>query len=179
MSESSDPETLRLLMAERAIERVLATYCRGIDRRDRALVRSCYHGDAVDNHGSFVGDANGFIDWVFPLLAKYDHTFHFLGNTLIDVDLAGDVARSESYGIAHHRRAGGADHFNLITGFRYVDDFRFEPETGWRIAHRVAVTDWSRIDHEDSWWPAPESFLSGQPSPNDASDKPIGALGDV
>jgi len=35
------------LVDERDIRNVLTRYCRGIDRIDMELVRSCYHPDAV------------------------------------------------------------------------------------------------------------------------------------
>ena len=35
-------EELELLLAERAIQRVLTSYSRGVDRYDFELVRSCY-----------------------------------------------------------------------------------------------------------------------------------------
>jgi hypothetical protein len=50
---------------------------------------------------------------------------------------------------------------NLVTGFRFVD--RFESRDGaWRIAQRIAVTEWSRVDREDAWWPIPEGMLQGR-----------------
>ena len=38
-------EDLELLLAERAIQRVLTSYSRGVDRYDFELVRSCYWPD--------------------------------------------------------------------------------------------------------------------------------------
>ena len=73
----------------------------------------------------------------------------------------------ETYGIAVHRSASGAAHLNLSTGFRYVD--RFERRDGeWRIAHRVAVTDWSLRHSPDDWWPPPEHHRLGQRGMGDA-----------
>jgi hypothetical protein len=46
---------LTVLLAERAIERVLTSYSRGVDRFDFDLVRSCYWPDGTDDHGSFSG----------------------------------------------------------------------------------------------------------------------------
>src|SRR4051812_2291046 len=61
MSASGD---LRLLLAERLITRVLMRYCQGVDRRDWEMVRSCYHDDAVDNHGAFVGGPDAMVEWL-------------------------------------------------------------------------------------------------------------------
>src|SRR5207253_3010770 len=93
------------------ITEVLYRYCRAIDRLDEELVRSCYHPDGVDEHGSFAGDIDQYIGWVFDLLRKYDSTFHIIGNVLIDLGpdrgSGPDTARSEAYGLAHHRRSNG------------------------------------------------------------------------
>jgi len=35
---------------------------RGTDRRDAALIRSCYHADAVDDHGAFRGGPAEFAE---------------------------------------------------------------------------------------------------------------------
>jgi hypothetical protein len=66
------------------------------------LIRSCYHADAHDDHGAFRGDVGGFLDWVRDALSYFDSTMHFIGNQLIDVE--GDVAHTESYCVAYHRR---------------------------------------------------------------------------
>ena len=42
-------------------------YARGMDRRDRELLRSAYHDGAVDDHVGFVGEVDDFIDWAFAL----------------------------------------------------------------------------------------------------------------
>jgi hypothetical protein len=163
----SEPDVLRSLADERAITRVIHQYCRGIDRLDPELVRSCYHADAVDDHGSFLGTRDEFVTWVFRLLDKYASTMHYVGQVLIDIE--GDVARSETYALATHR--GSLDgifdpRLNLITGFRYVD--RFERRDGrWAIAHRVAVTEWSRVDDLEGRWRVPAALRHGT---RDATD---------
>src|SRR5919198_1032138 len=116
-----DP-ALRQLLDEQAIRRVLARYCRGIDRLDQDLVRSCYHPDATEAHGSFTGDLEAYLTWVWKLLGRYASTFHFIGNVLVE-PLDDDRAWCETYGIAHHRTADGSAAGNLVTGFRYVDRF--------------------------------------------------------
>jgi SnoaL-like domain len=45
------------LTAERDIRDVLDRYARAADRCDVALMKSCYHRDAIDDHGFFSGDA--------------------------------------------------------------------------------------------------------------------------
>jgi SnoaL-like protein len=155
-----DAEQLERLVAEAEIRRVVARYCRGVDRLDLELVRSCYHDDARDEHGSFSGTVDEYLVWLRPLLAKYDATMHLIGNQLVEFDDR-NTAWVETYGVSVHRSASGAPHLNLSTGFRFVD--RFERRAGeWRIAHRVAVADWSLRHGPDDWWPLPEHHEQGR-----------------
>ena len=85
---TSVDDALQLLLAERAISRVLHSYSRGADRCDLELMRSCYWPDGTDDHGSYNGGVDGFIEFVGPALQRFERTNHFLGNMLIDVDLA-------------------------------------------------------------------------------------------
>jgi hypothetical protein len=164
---------LELLVAERAIERTIHRYCRGIDRLLPEVVRSCFHDDAVDDHGGTPRDRDAFVDWVFGLLATYGSTMHLIGTVLVDVDVdedgTGEVALAETYGVAFHRGPEGEPfepRRNLITGFRYVD--RFERRAGrWAIAHRVATTEWSRVDDLAGRWAFPDTLRRGA---RDATD---------
>jgi hypothetical protein len=139
-------EDLELLMAERAIQRVLTSYSRGVDRFDFESVRSCYWPDGTDDHGSFVGGVDEFISFVQKSLNRFERTAHFLGNMQIDVDLGRGVARSETYAIAFHRYSDAEGNpTDMWAGLRYVD--RFECRDGqWRIRKRVCAYDWRRTD---------------------------------
>ena len=64
-----DPE-LQELLDQRAIRDVVLRYCRGIDRLDLELVRDCYHPDATDDHGGFVGDRDEYVEWVGGVLGR-------------------------------------------------------------------------------------------------------------
>jgi ketosteroid isomerase-like protein len=135
-----DPE-VQVLLDQQAIRDVVLRYCRGIDRLDLELVRACYHPDATDDHGPFRGTRDEYVEWVDRVLQRFTGTMHFVGNQLVDVD--GDVARSETYGVAYHHGDPPEDaRRNFTTGFRYVD--RFERRDGeWRIASRLAVREWT------------------------------------
>ena len=138
----SDP-ALQALLDRAAIRDVVLRYCRGIDRLDLELVRACYHPDATDDHGGFVGTRDEYVAWVAEVLKRFDGTMHVVANQLVDFD--GDAARSETYGVAYHWGEPVDDRRrNFTTGFRYVD--RFERRGGeWRIATRVAVREWTHI----------------------------------
>jgi len=159
------PSELRRLVDAEAIRDVVRRYCRGIDRMDLALVRSCYHPDAVDDHGTFVGSVDEYLAWVERLLARYDATFHLVANQLVEVD--GDVARCETYGVAHHRSSDPDPKLNLTIGFRFLDRFERRDATGWRIARRVATTEWVQQVTAAQTWPIPEDITVGRRGPDD------------
>ena len=139
-------DPLELLLAERAIARALHTYSRAADRFDVELMRSCYWSDGTDDHGSYNGGLDGFIEFVGPALERFERTSHFLGNMLIDVDLPKGEARAETYAIAFHRyHDANGQELDMVAGLRYVD--RFERRDGeWRIAKRVCAYEWRRTD---------------------------------
>jgi hypothetical protein len=137
---------------EAAIRRLLYTYCRGIDRRDLALVRSCYASDAVDERGVYEGGVDGLIRYLGLRLPQFERTTHLLAN--ITTDIQGGVAFAESYAIAVHRlpEASATPKHDYIVGFRYADDL-IRGDIGWLIAHRRCVFEWARtreIQHPEA-----------------------------
>lgn len=140
----SDPTKIEALIARQEIADVIYRYARGIDRLDFDLVRSCYHPDAYDDHGTFSGNVEDFITAATEFLARWTTTQHFMGNMLIEID--GDRARAETYAVAYHRREdSNGDGKDDVMGIRYVD--RFEKRNDdWRIAHRVVANEWRRVD---------------------------------
>ena len=161
---------------ENDIRHVLTRYCRGIDRRQYDLVRSCYHPDAMDEHGDFRGNVDEFIAMIGKNVPRYQSTNHFMGNLSIEVD--GSKARSEAYTIAFHRLAprGEEPARDHIVCFRYVDDF--EKRHGeWRIAHRVCTFDWTRTDPVVPGWEYTEMFRRGSGTLDDPVFAP--ALADL
>jgi SnoaL-like domain len=130
------------LTAKQEIAEVVLRYCRGVDRLDLDLVRSCYHDGAVDHHTGFDGDADRYVAWLGEVLPRLDGTMHLIGNQLIEID--GDVARCETYGMAHHWGDPATDPtLNFTTGFRYVDTME-RRDGSWRIAERWAIREWTR-----------------------------------
>jgi hypothetical protein len=143
----TDPAVQRLVDRQ-AIADVVLRYCRGIDRGDLELVRACYHPDATDEHGTFLGTRDEYVDWVGGILTRFTGTMHVVANQLIELDGGArnrDTARCETYGVAYHWGDPPDDsRRNFTTGFRYVD--RFARRGGeWRIARRVAVREWTHV----------------------------------
>ena len=154
--EAPGADELAALVDKQAIAEVVLRYCRGIDRLDMELVRSCYHPGGIDHHTGFEGDRDAYVLWVEPLLRRLTSSMHMVGNQLIELD--GDLARSETYGTAFHLAIAPGESFT--TGFRYVD--RFERRDGrWAIAERWALREWGR----------------GEPlqTPGDPAESPVGA----
>lgn len=164
MTAASD---IDVIQAERAIQRVLTQYARGVDRCDEALLRECYWPDSTDDHGSFKGNGHDFAAWVVGLLAKvFTSTQHSLSNTRIELGLDDDLARVESYVVARHVTRGEAPQL-VEAGARYLD--RFSRRDGeWRISRRVVVMDWSRISAIEAEFPADE-YVQGRRAPDDPS----------
>lgn len=169
-------ERIARLLDRQEIEEVLRAYCRGIDRRDLALVRGCYHDDATDRHGSFFGQADAYVAWVDGLLARYRFTTHALNQITIEFGPAPDLAAAESYGVSVHRGDPAKPHQNLATAFRYLD--RFERRAGkWKIASRVALGEWSLRIPEAAWWDVPETHLASRRDARDPLYELLASIG--
>ena len=158
---------LELLLAERAIARVILGYARAVDRYDFDALADCYWPDATDDHGSFRGTAGEFVEWNKGALARFDMTNHFLGNMLIDVDLDEGRARAETYAVAYHRFTDPEGQLTDMTaGLRYVD--LFECRGGeWRILERVIAYSWRRTDPAVGQTGFAETYVQGVRSAQD------------
>ncbi len=153
-------ERLQRVVDQQEIRDVVYRYCRGIDRRDFDLVRSCYHPDGVDDHGDFRRNVDEFIVYVQHTLPRFERTMHFIGNVLVEPD--GDEARCESYVVAYHHLGVSRTKpkRDFVAGLRYVDDFE-RRDGEWRIASRVCVFEWSRVDDvaPGGWVPGPTATV--------------------
>jgi 3-phenylpropionate/cinnamic acid dioxygenase small subunit len=133
------------LLARQTIHDVEMRYLRGMDRQDWEAVRSCYHPNAIHDHGSWRGTIEDFIEHETGVYARFTVNTHLGANELIEVD--GDEARCELYSVCWHRMAPTSDSpaADLIAGMRYFDVLQ-RREGQWRIADRKVVLDWQRTD---------------------------------
>jgi SnoaL-like domain len=123
------------LLDRQAILDCLHRINRGVDRDDVELVASCYHPEALDDHGFYVGSGPGMAEWAIAGHAESRTSQHHITNHLVDLD--GDGAHSETYFLAVNHQASGA--ITVACG-RYMD--RFERRNGeWRIAGRVCIVE--------------------------------------
>ena len=141
MGHESLDKIVEELCDRQAIQDLLATYSRGIDRLDRALLLSVYHPDAIDDHGVFVGSAGDFVDWAIAMhtAMHLSHQHCILNHTC---ELDGTVAHTETYYMFVGMNRGGAP--VSVSGGRYID--RMEKRDGrWAIAARVCIRDWAPL----------------------------------
>src|SRR3546814_7780602 len=94
-----DASQTQMLWDHLQIQKLLATYCRGIDRCDQALLKSAYWPDAIEEHGLFNGNASEFAEFLVPMLKTMQVTMLSISNMLIDVD--SDRASSATYVVAY------------------------------------------------------------------------------
>jgi len=135
---------LQALLDRAAIQDVLTRYARGVDRRDLALVRSCFTAGATYDGSLAHGTIADALAALPVALERYTRTFHFLGNQTIDV--TGDAAKSETYCLAHHEIRGGGRN---VVAIRYEDALVRCDDGAWRIRGRVVHREWTTAEKED------------------------------
>lgn len=157
----------RLWQDRSDIQQIFYRYARGVDRMDFDLIRSCFHGDAIDSRPPlFHGTIDEYFAWVEPQLGAMESSTHVVSNSLIEID--GDRAEAESYYLAVLRTRSDGKLIEAFRGGRYIDSLSYKGGR-WAIDVRRAVTDWSRISDITSA-SAPEmlgAFLANQ-----ADDQP-------
>lgn len=128
--------------AKEQISEALYRYCDGIDRLDADLIRSAYHPDGYDDHGTFRGHVTEFVGYAIPALREnFVTTSHSITN--LRIRLFGAQAAVQSTLRAVHVRASDGEQTIELLGGRYLD--RFELRDEWRIVHRKLVLDWSAV----------------------------------
>lgn len=163
---------LRSLLDKQAIIEVILSYSRAVDRGDEALLRACYHEDAVEDHGgSFLGPARDYIEAILPALNSDRLMTHTVTNILIELE-SPDAALSECYYLSFARYPAAEPPFETLTLARAVD--RFERRDGvWRIARRTLRWEWNREQPITETWARggigdPSLLLRGGKKPHDA-----------
>lgn len=138
-------ETVAELVAVEAVKDVQLRYCRGLDRLDWDLVRTCFHPDATHDLGPFRGTVDEFLGWVPTLLPTFESTTHLSGQQRVEI--RGSTAFAEQYVRACHRipsRAGEPPN-DWTINLRYIDEMH-RRNGEWRIFSRLCVCDSSRTD---------------------------------
>lgn len=160
-------ETSRRLLARNDIEQVLFRYCRGVDRADWEMMRSAFHDDAVDDHGSADGSADDLVEWTRQRHAGgVVQSMHAITNVGF-LSESPDAVRTECYCTVRQTiERPGKSAVHLSIGCRYIDTFTKRDE--WRIAHRVVRYDWvHRVGVEQDFLPTSPELAT---SPRNRSD---------
>ncbi len=147
----TEPGTrLERMLARDEILEVLSRYARGVDRADGPLLKSCYHPDAIEEHGgNYAGNAFAYVDGAVPRIRTMGAMQHLLGSSHIEFD--GDTAWVETYLWTFARFTRDGQDIDTFTGGRLID--RFERRDGaWKIAHRRTVFDWNRDTPSNEGW---------------------------
>jgi hypothetical protein len=150
------------LLIKEEIRDIMLRYARGVNRLDGELVKACFHPDATEKHGAFQGSAQEFAAGLSENLHKgFQFTFHFLGNSLIEIE--GNRAAHESYFVGWHRLYPDekGDEYDVLFGGRYLAVNESRDGGPWLIAKRTVVNDWSRIDKVAGHWPNVDPFEKG------------------
>ena len=168
-----DGQTLETLLkaADRgAIEDVLGTYCRAIDRLDVDLLKAVYHPDGVDDHGAMCLNAHEFAEQIVVKLREVcEYSMHSITQSVIDID--DGRAAAESYYIGYHtigagieavtsffgpryveahRKAGTLDRRHVyVCGGRYIDVLH-KRDGAWRIFRRKMTNEWGICRPEET-----------------------------
>jgi hypothetical protein len=138
-----DP-TLDAVVSRDAIREVLFRYARGNDRKDEAMLRSCFWPESTHKHGAFEGASSDFVGYAMKVLHSIVYSYHYITNASIEV--RGDRAYSECYYFAHHRRpkADGSGEEDAFFEGRYLD-FHERRHGEWRIIRRRGLADLTSV----------------------------------
>ncbi len=158
-----NPTDVEILMAERAITRIVLAYARAVDGLDFERLRACFHPDAQIHYGDiFSGERDVAIAWLENSLSRLQGTMHDFGAPDIELDLDRGRARCETYSTNSARFPANEQGEVLLnlTGTRYLDVFE-RRDGEWRILERRNKTSWVQNSIETATPPPP--FTVGSP----------------
>ena len=157
----ADSYSLERIRDRIMIEDVIYRLCRAVDRRDTESIQKAYHPDAIDSHGAYIGDPEGYARFSDERNRTIPFSQHQVSNMVIEF-ASEDLALVETYlwsvqryspesGASLAQFAGSeaaveaaARGIDSLGCHRYVD--RFERRNGeWRIARRTVVFDWRTL----------------------------------
>lgn len=167
VTDATDAAIVAELLAERDVRRVLATYCRGIDRCDAGLMSSAFWPEAHIDYGSFhtTGAEVGKVIVGKRRAAGVTAMMHSLTTTLVEVD--GEKAYTEASHLSLRQVQTPTGSVHRWLGERYLD--RFERRDGiWKIASRRAIHDFDLAQPHVPAFP-PGTFVAASASPDDLS----------
>jgi hypothetical protein len=138
------------LLDRLAIQDLVADYARCVDARDFQRLETLFSRDA--RFAMHYGDPariepalemRGIPEIMKGMragLESYRSTTHFIGNQTVEID--GDQARAETYGLAHHLLERDGRWIDSVLSIRY-EDHCVREDGRWRFAERVVAVDWT------------------------------------
>jgi len=144
---SSEIEELRRTLETQRIQNVFSRYVRGVDRGDEKLMRSTMWENATDDHGTFTGSGEGFVQYRLGI-GKNDSRgitcVYHLTSPVHVLSLDGDEAKVETYfHLVLTASSQGLDTIQNSAG-RYRDHFEKRGDE-WRILRRKVIYDWCTV----------------------------------
>ena len=144
---STDNTALQELLDKHACQELLTRYSRALDWVDEEALKTVFFPDAEIDYGFFKGRGEDFIPVVIELERGFLRRWHNNGTPLIQLN--GDIAEAESYGLAAAVSQQDGQTVTTMFGGRYLD--RLERRGGqWGIAKRLYLLDWHRSFEMDA-----------------------------
>lgn len=136
-----DETRLALMLARDELHALVTAYCRAVDRADYEGLRSLYHPEATDSHGSF--STGGVEQFIAQLQAAEPYVRVSQHNiTTTNFVIEGQHARGEIYCLVFHTFAGPEHDIDVIIGGRYLDEYT-QHDGRWKFRQRTIVADWA------------------------------------
>jgi len=132
-TEKAASEAAQELLDIRAIRVLLDRYAFAMDRRDPALMRTCFTADADLSYfgGLRRYDRDSFADSLLASLAPFKAVNHSVSSIQVVVD--GDTARADMHIFATMMLAETPS--VIVRGVRVEDEYARTPE-GWQVSKR-------------------------------------------
>lgn len=157
---------LAALAAKQALHELLANYCTGVDRRDRALLESLWWPEATMDFGLFRGPARDFCELICADNPAVEITYHFTSNELFEID--GDQARGRAYVLGMSALLNDGAATQHVAAGRYLD--HYERRAGvWKFSKRLFVLDLNFNEASSAVWDSGigAAVTRGQPNRDD------------
>jgi hypothetical protein len=136
----TDQQAIRYLLDRAAIEDVLCTYSRAIDRRRHELLSDVYAADVHFRNPHAEYHTREGVREAIKGMTAYKALMHMMGNQLAQI--RDDVAETETYAICwHFHDDAQGQQQEYVIGARYCDRIVFD-NGRWVITDRVRNSDW-------------------------------------
>ena len=133
-------DDVKTLLDRRAIDDLLARYCRTLDWLDEEGLETVFWPDAEIDYGFFRGSGEDFLPFVMEIERRSLRRWHTIQNPIVRLD--GDRAEGECYGMAQSTAEVKGELVDTVFGGRYLDAFA-RRDGEWRIVRRKYVLDWT------------------------------------